>query len=171
MKKIFIIMALFITSMSINIVNSENISPSTVIPAEAGIFQSEDLDNDLNNNNWEEPTWFNTEDLKADLTLIPSTESTNEEHKKLAQNFKKGTLNFWDVQTYLKYIINNMVWFASFLAVIFVMVAGYKNLSKAVTDGDATSWKKSLWNVIIGLAFVVFSWMIIDLVIRLIFNK
>ena len=101
----------------------------------------------------------------AGNTVIPS-EGDNAD---LAKKFKDGSFELTDIPIYIKYLTEKLVWVAGVAAVIFVMIGGYRYITGMYTGNeDGSEGKQTIKNVIIGLAFVAFSWMIIDLVVRFI---
>ena len=99
----------------------------------------------------------------ADTTIIP----TMEENEELAEKFMFGTLELFDIPKYIKYLTEKAVWIAGLIAVIFVMIGGYKYIIGAYKENQEDG-KNAIINVITGLAYVLLAWMLIDLVIRLI---
>jgi hypothetical protein len=99
-------------------------------------------------------------------TLIPD-EKAGEEYKGLIQNFRTGSFELTDIPLYIKYLTDNLISVGFSLALIMIIFAGYKYLAGSYID-DESQAKTLLKNIFIGLTVVVFSWMIIDFVIRFI---
>ena len=97
-------------------------------------------------------------------TVIPS-DPNNKEYGGLVKKFQSGGFELSDIPLYIKYLTENLVWLASSLALIMIIFAGYKYVAAAYID-DESQAKTLLKNIFIGMAVVVFSWMIVDLVVR-----
>ena len=101
-------------------------------------------------------------------TLIPAdNKELKKEYKSLVQNFREGSFELTDIPLYIKYLTDNLISVGFSLALIMIIFAGYKYLVGAYID-DESQAKTLLKNIFIGLTVVVFSWMIIDFVIRFI---
>ena len=98
-------------------------------------------------------------------TIIPG-KNADDEYKPLVESFQEGSLQLYDIPVYLKYLTEQLIWLAGLLAVIVVMIGGYKYL-KGGFDDSTDEGKNTIANVAIGLAFIAFAWMIIDLIIRI----
>lgn len=92
-------------------------------------------------------------------TLIPQSG----DESGLAEKFQRGTLELYDIPTYIKYLTEQFVWIAGLVAVIMIVIGGYSYMY------NEDKGKRILKNVILyGLPTVVFAWMIVDLLIRLV---
>lgn len=97
-------------------------------------------------------------------TIIPNTNDT--EYSSLAKKFQTGDLQLYDIPEYIKYLSEKLIWFAGLIAVIIVMIGGYQYLKGGFTDSTSEG-KETISNVAIGYVFIVFAWMIIDVIVRI----
>ena len=96
-------------------------------------------------------------------SLIPSTTDSN--YGTLGGKFQSGSLQLYDVPEYIKYLTEKLVWIAGLLAVIAIIWGSYKYLLGGFKD-ESKDAKKVFEYTFMGLAFVVFAWMIVDLIVR-----
>lgn len=82
----------------------------------------------------------------------------------LADMIRTGEMHLWNIPCYIKFITQTLVSLAGTLAVIFVMIGGYKYVIGRDEDKEAA--KKTITYALIGLAVSLMSWIIIDLVLR-----
>ncbi len=82
----------------------------------------------------------------------------------LADMIRTGEMHLWNIPCYIKFITQTLVGLAGTLAVIFVMIGGYKYVIGRDEDKDAA--KKTITYALIGLAVSLMAWIIIDLVLR-----
>jgi len=95
------------------------------------------------------------------ITVIPESDDY------LSKKFQQGTLELYDIPKYIVYLSQKSVAIAGILGIIFVMIGGYLYLTGSFTE-SSDKGKQTILNVIWGLAFVSFAWMIIDIIIRLV---
>jgi len=108
---------------------------------------------------WWSFSFFNL--TQAAYTLIP----TEQDDPALASKFQNGGFQLYDIPQYALYLINKTSTLAGVLGVVFVMIGGYYYIIGAI-NGTPDVGKKHLQNVFMGLAFVAFAWMIIDIAVR-----
>ena len=82
----------------------------------------------------------------------------------LADMIRTGEMHLWNIPCYIKFITQTLVSLAGTLAVIFVMIGGYKYVIGRDEDKDAA--KKTITYALIGLAVSLMAWIIIDIVLR-----
>ena len=82
----------------------------------------------------------------------------------LADMIRTGEIHLWNIPCYVKFITQTLVGIAGTLAVIFVMIGGYKYVIGRDEDKDAA--KKTITYALIGLAVSLMAWIIIDIVLR-----
>jgi hypothetical protein len=95
------------------------------------------------------------------LSLIPTKDADG-----LVEKFEQGTFELYDIPLYIKYLTDQTIGVAGILAIIFVMWGGYLYLIGSFND-SLDEGKRTLINVVWGLAIVSFAWMVIDLAIRI----
>jgi hypothetical protein len=71
-----------------------------------------------------------------------------------------------DVQTVAKKIIDWALYLAAIISVIFIIIGGYLYITSAGNDVQAGKGRKTLVNALIGLALVVLSYAIVQIVYR-----
>jgi len=69
------------------------------------------------------------------------------------------------------YIIDILLAFAAILAVLFIIIGGYKYIFSGVSEKSAESGKKTLINAIIGLVIIILSYAIITVLSNTISNS
>ncbi|PCI24383.1 hypothetical protein COB57_05215 [Candidatus Peregrinibacteria bacterium] len=90
----------------------------------------------------------------ADFTLLPSKGD-------LAEKVQHGSLELSDLLVFLNYILEKFLWLVGLIAILFVVIKGYKYIFGVGGEG-----KGGIMNIVIGLALVIFSWLIVDVFIR-----
>ncbi len=82
----------------------------------------------------------------------------------LADMIRTGNIHLSSIPCFIKFITQTLIGIAGTLAVIFVMVGGYKYIIGRDEDKDAA--KKTITYALIGLAVSLMAWVLIDLVLR-----
>lgn len=82
----------------------------------------------------------------------------------LADMIRSGNMHLRNLPCFIKYFSQTLIGVAGSLAVIFVMVGGYKYVLGK--DEDKESAKKTITYALIGLAVTLLAWVLIDLVLQ-----
>ena len=98
----------------------------------------------------------NGEDLPP-MTFIP-TKSQNET---LAEKFQTGKFELYDLPNYVVYLIEFLIYIAGGIAVLFVVIGGYKYMLGGTTN-DKETGKKAIGYALTGFAIVVLAWTIVN---------
>lgn len=99
------------------------------------------------------------------LTLIPEGGKL-ENDKDLTCNFNTGDFHFGCIPYYIKYLIQGIIALAGTLAVIFIMVGGFKYIFSAVSE-EKEAGKETIKNAIFGLIIAGMAWIIVTMVVSL----
>lgn len=75
------------------------------------------------------------------------------------------------VQQILKMVIDWALYLAAITAVIFIIIGGYFYITSAGNSAQATKGRDTLVNALIGLAMVVLSYIIVQIVYNFLVNK
>ena len=75
------------------------------------------------------------------------------------------------VEGLIIFIIDLLLAFAAILAVLFIIIGGYKYIFSGVSEKSAESGKKTLINAIIGLVIIILSYAIITVLANTISNS
>ena len=81
----------------------------------------------------------------------------------LATMIRTGDIHLWNLPCYIKFFTQTLVAIAGSLAVIFVMVGGYRYVIGP--DEQKAESKKTIIYALIGLAVTLMAWIIIDLIL------
>lgn len=92
-------------------------------------------------------------------TLIP----TVEQDKNLAEKFISGKFEIYDIGSYVIYLIEFLIYIAGGIAVIFVIIGGYKYIIGGASD-DKEAGKKTIGYALAGFAVSVLAWTIVNFV-------
>jgi len=82
----------------------------------------------------------------------------------LADMIRTGNISLSSIPCFIKFFTQTLVGIAGTLAVIFVMVGGYKYIIGRDEDKDAA--KKTITYALVGLAVSLMAWILIDIVLR-----
>ena len=63
-------------------------------------------------------------------------------------------------------IIDYLLYFAGIIAVVFVIIGGYKYMTSAGSDDQAKSGRKTLQNALIGLVIVILAYVLVNVVVN-----
>lgn len=102
-------------------------------------------------------------------TLLP-TEDTNLGGRGdvcvgLASMIKSGKIGLRNIPCFVKFFTQTLIGIAGSLAVVFVMIGGYKYV--ILGDEKKDEAKKTITYALIGLAVSLLAWIIIDLVLQI----
>ncbi len=101
--------------------------------------------------------------LFADFTLIPSGNTLKEK----GCDFQTGEISFSCIPHYISYLIEAIVALAGTIAVIFIMIGGFKYVFSGISE-DKEAGKETIKNAIIGLVITGLAWIIVTTVVSLV---
>ncbi|MCF7836174.1 pilin [Candidatus Gracilibacteria bacterium] len=121
---------------------------------------------------------FASNSLAAGTTLIPSTVPKEEidaakeigdqaevdrleSQNSLAQKFQKGEFELYDLGTYTQYLIEFLIYLAGGIAVLFIVIGGYKYMVGSISD-DKEAGKKTIAYALAGFAIAVLAWTVVN---------
>lgn len=96
---------------------------------------------------------------ESPTTLIPTTENNPD----LAAKFKDGSFEIYDIGPYIIYLIEFLIYIAGGIAILFVVIGGYKYMIGGVSD-DKEAGKKTIGYALAGFAVTVLAWVIVNFV-------
>ncbi|OGG71485.1 hypothetical protein A3A35_00980 [Candidatus Kaiserbacteria bacterium RIFCSPLOWO2_01_FULL_51_21] len=76
-----------------------------------------------------------------------------------------------DITKLAQNIINFAVYFVTAMAIILFMYAGFKYATAAANPSQIEEAHKMFWNVLIGMIFVLGAWLIVDTIMKALFNE
>ncbi|QQS59799.1 hypothetical protein IPN35_02940 [Candidatus Peregrinibacteria bacterium] len=91
----------------------------------------------------------------CELNIIPDS---------LALAIKTGNIHWEDLITFVLHLICFLVFIAGGVAVILLMIGGYKFIFGSIME-DKESGVKTIKNTLLGLVVVLLSWIIVDTLI------
>lgn len=109
-----------------------------------------------------------TVDSGAPISLIPAvgrsalTGSSSADCAELAQHFRDGAFEVYDLPCYVQYLSETLLYFAGGFAVLFIMIGGYKYLSGGIDEGGKEAGKKTIMYALGGLTVAVLAWTIVN---------
>ncbi len=123
---------------------------------------------------------FASYSLAAGTTLIPSTVTDSEieaaeaiddqaevkrleDQNTLAEKFRTGEFELYDLGTYVQYLIEFLIYLAGGIAVLFIVIGGYKYMIGSVSD-DKEAGKKTIAYALAGFAIAVLAWTIVNFI-------
>jgi hypothetical protein len=83
--------------------------------------------------------------------------------KDLADKFKTGKFELYDIGTYIQYLIEFLIYIAGGIAVLFVVIGGYKYMIGSVSD-DKEAGKKTIAYALAGFAIAVLAWTVVNFI-------
>lgn len=104
---------------------------------------------------------------QAPVSLIPASGAIASCGPNTPCNFSTGELHFCCIPIYIGYLIQFLLGMAGGFFLFGIMIAGYKYMFGSVTAAGLESGKKEIIARIVGLAIVVFSYLLVDTVIEL----
>lgn len=96
---------------------------------------------------------------QSSSTLIPS--STNDKFRDLAISFQTGKFELYQLGTYVQYLIEVLIVFAGGIAVLFIVIGGYKYIVGGASD-DKTAGKKTITYAVAGFIVSVLAWSVVN---------
>lgn len=102
---------------------------------------------------WSMAVVFAADVASAQTSLIPDRPSQLPD--------VRGTLS-----ATIGYYINLFLGFAGLIAVVYIIIGGFRYITSAGNDEAAESGKKTLTNAVIGLVIIIFSYVIVRVVIQ-----
>jgi len=94
-------------------------------------------------------------------SLIPSVTNSNSAYSKLAEKFRSGNFELYDFGTYVQYLIETLIYFAGGIAVLFIVIGGYKYMIGGVSD-DKEAGKKTIMYALAGFVITIIAWSIVN---------
>lgn len=85
--------------------------------------------------------------------------------------FPSGAREDLDVRGLVKKIIDWALYIAAIIAVIFIIIGGFMYMTSAGDTGKAGKGRTTLVNALIGLAIIVLSYMIVQVVYNFLVNR
>ena len=82
-------------------------------------------------------------------------------------NFSTGEIHFFCIPLYIAYLVQLLLATAGGFFLFGMMIAGYKYMFGSITQAGTEAGKKEIIARIIGFAVIVFSYLILDTLIRL----
>jgi hypothetical protein len=82
----------------------------------------------------------------------------------IGQSFPVGAKRDGDIKLVAKKIIEWALYFAAIIAVIFLIIGGFLYITSAGNETQSTKGRKTLVNALIGLAIIVLSYLIVQVV-------
>ncbi len=80
------------------------------------------------------------------------------------QAYPAGATQEQDIGALVHTVINWALYLSAIVAVIFIIIGGFRYITSAGNDATATAGRKTLTNALIGLVIVVLSYMIVQVV-------
>jgi hypothetical protein len=81
----------------------------------------------------------------------------------LAKKFQTGEFELYDLGTYVQYLIEFLIYFAGGIAVLFIVIGGYKYMVGSISD-DKEAGKKTIAYALTGFAIAVLAWTIVNFI-------
>ncbi len=85
--------------------------------------------------------------------------------------FPQGAKENLDIRATVKKVIDWALYVAAIIAVIFIIIGGYMYITSAGDPGKAGKGRSTLVNALIGLAIIVLSYMIVQIVYNFLINR
>lgn len=82
-------------------------------------------------------------------------------------DFKTGDMSFECIPNYIQYLIEIIVGIAGTIAVIFVMVGGFKYVFSGISE-DKEAGKETIRNALLGLVITGLAWVIVTWIVSLV---
>ena len=99
----------------------------------------------------------------AAFTLIPAGDTLKAE----GCDFQTGKMSFSCIPHYISYLIEAIVALAGTIAVIFIMIGGFKYIFSGISE-DKEAGKETIKNAIIGLVITGLAWIIVTTIVSLV---
>ena len=85
----------------------------------------------------------------AGTTIIPQLGDVKEGEVDFADKFRLGKFELYDLGTYARYLIETLIIFAGGIAILFVVIGGYKYMVGSISD-DKEAGKKTISYALAG---------------------
>ncbi len=89
----------------------------------------------------------------------------------ISGSFPNTAIDTTNPQDFIKKIIDWALYLAAMIAVIFIIVGGYMYITSAGSDSKANTGLKTARNALIGLAMIVLSYLIVQVVYNFLVGK
>ena len=105
----------------------------------------------------------------AATTIIPKKiegkDLTDEQEARneLAESFRTGQFELYNLGTYVQYLIELLIYFAAGISVLFIVIGGYQYMIGSISD-DKEAGKKTISYALGGLAISILAWTIVNVV-------
>ena len=99
----------------------------------------------------------------ADFTLIPAGDKLKDK----GCDFQTGEMTFDCIPNYIQYLIEIIVALAGTIAVIFVMIGGFKYVFSGISE-DKEAGKETIKNALLGLVITGLAWVIVTWIVSLV---
>ncbi len=110
------------------------------------------------------PVFADGETIIHNTTIIPQPNEINSEGEiDFASKFRMGKFELYDLGTYARYLIETLIVFAGGIAILFIVIGGYKYMVGSISD-DKEAGKKTIGYALAGFAIAVLAWTIINFV-------
>lgn len=93
-------------------------------------------------------------------TLIPKSGGS---YDSLSEKIASGGFEIYDLAPYVIYLIEFLIYFAGGIAVLFVIIGGYKYMIGGISD-DKEAGKKTIGYALAGFAISVLAWVIVNFI-------
>jgi hypothetical protein len=97
--------------------------------------------------------------LAAATTLIPTAKN----NATLSEKFRTGEFEIYDLPEYITYLVEFLIYIAGGIAVLFVVIGGYKYMIGGMSD-DKEAGKKTIFYALGGFATSVLAWTIVNFI-------
>ncbi|MCK5472330.1 hypothetical protein KAI54_04045 [Candidatus Gracilibacteria bacterium] len=97
----------------------------------------------------------------ANTTIIPQPNEIKSDGIDFADKFRMGKFELYDLGTYALYLIETLIIFAGGIAILFIVIGGYKYMIGSISD-DKEAGKKTIGYALTGFAIAALAWTIIN---------
>lgn len=80
----------------------------------------------------------------------------------LACGIKTGRISFWMIPHYIVYFIEFLVGIAGIVAILFLVVGGFRYVLAGAVEGQREAAKATIRNALLGLVIVFISWVVVN---------
>ena len=101
------------------------------------------------------------------IYLINENYSNNQANNILTCAVKTGNIHMWMIPYFIKYLAEFLIGIAGILCVLFIVIGGYQ-LTLGTLIEEKEKGKKTITYALIGLALVLLSWTIVNIVLFLV---
>lgn len=103
--------------------------------------------------------WLNFSVVFADVTLIPKGGILENNGSEVC-NFNTGDMSFACIPIYIKYLIDIIIGLAGTIALVVLMIGGFKYIFGAVSE-NKDSGKKTIQSALTGLIIAGMAWILV----------